>query len=340
MAEYVLESRTKNGTYLATLPFRDLQSEFYYSKTRALRWTMSLTSLNRFTTDDLYPAKTEVKLIRNGIPIFVGPLWDMNISKNENRCTFVAEDLSSYFSRRRAFSTDEMSGTFGDISWNLINGSQSLTNGNLFITRGTAVPGGAPSGTFIPTKGQYIDDILTTLSTGDNGFDWVFSADRTYNQYYPKIQSRANVRLEYGGNVSSYSINIMGKYLGNDIITVGRNKTFSSVVTDTTSQSIYGLMQHVDEFTSTEDLVLINDYNAGVLALRVAPKDVPQLVLKSDIVNPLDGDISYGQVTRTVINDGFSQYDKDMRCTGFQLSLGKHGNEKFNLYLNDMREVA
>lgn len=339
MAEYVLESRTKSGTYLATLPFRDMQGEFYYSKTRALRWTMSLTSLNKLTTTELYPAKTEVWLWRNGVKIFVGPLWDMNISTNDHKCTFMAEDISSYFEKRRVGSADTLTGNFGDIAWSLINTSQQLTNGNLFITRGTTASAG-PSGSYTPTLNTQLDNALADIYEGDNGFDWVITSDRVYNQYYPRIQSRANVRLEYGGNVASYSINIQGKYTGNDVVTVGKDKTFSSIVTDTNSQAIYGLMQHVGELTSTDNLVLLNDYNAGLLTLRATPKDIPQVVLKTTAVNPLDGDISYGQLVRTVIQDGWVQYDRDMRCTGFQLTVGKHGTEKFNLYLNDLREVV
>lgn len=338
MAEYVLESRTKSGTYLATLPFRDLQSEFYYSKTRALRWTMSLTSLNKLTTADIYPAKTEVVLWRNGVKLFTGPLWDMNISTNDHKCTFTAEDISSYFEKRRVVSDATVSGNFGDIAWNMINASQQLTDGNLYITRGTTASTG-PSGSFTPLKHQYLDDALKTLYEGDNGFDWVVTADRVYNQYYPRIQSRANVRLEYGGNVASYSINIQGKYTANDVVTVGKDKTFSDVLLDTNSRTTYGLMQHVGELTSTDNLVQLNAYNADLLTLRQAPKDIPQLVLRTSSVNPLDGDISYGQVARTVINDGYAQYDRDMRCTGFQLTVNKHGTEKFNLYLNDTREV-
>lgn len=338
MAEYVLESRTKSGAYLATLPFRDLQGEFYYSKTRALRWTMSLTSLNSFTINDFYPANTEVILYRDGVKIFTGPLWDINISKNDSKATFMAEDLSSYFDRRRISTPVAMADTTCNMAWQMIAASQAEPNGNLGITRGTV--GASPAGTFTPELHMMLDKALESVYEGENGFDWVITADRIYNQYYPRIQSRANVRLEFGGNVASYSINIQGKYTANDVVTVGKNKTFTTAAKDTNSQAVYGLMQHVQSFTSTDNLPLLENYNAGVLALRAAPKDIPQLVLRTPEVNPFANDVTYGQVVRTVIDDGWVQYDRDMRCTGFQLTVGKHGNEKFNLFLNDLREVV
>lgn len=336
MADWQIESRTKADAYLATLPFRDLQGEFYYSKTQEVRFSMSLSSLKDYTQNDIYPAKTEIVVKRNGVAIFCGPLWSMSISSQDNKVSLMAQDISSYFTKRDIKSEAVLSGAYGDIAWSLISESQSRTNGNLYITRGTTVGGSAPSGNYTPTNGATLADTLEDIYSGSNGFDWVITPQRVYNQFYPRINSNANVRLEYGANIKSYSSQIQGIYIGNSVRALGKDKLLTSSVVDTTSQGIYGLMEHVESATGLENIGLLNDVATQTLADRRNPKDIPQIVLNSTLVNPFEGDITYGQLARIIINDGYISYDKVMKNVGFQLTVGRHGEETFNLYLNDM----
>ena len=153
MAEYIIESRTRSGQFLAQLPFRDLSSEFYYSKTRAARFTMAKSDLNELTYDDIYPAKTEIVIRRDGIAVFCGPLWDLSVG-SDDVVKLVAEDLSSYFEKRKINVTEKLIGSYGDMAWGIISDSQSRTNGNLGITRGTTVGAGAPAGRFSVSCGD------------------------------------------------------------------------------------------------------------------------------------------------------------------------------------------
>lgn len=338
MVEYAMESRTKSGQFLARLPFRDLQAEFYYSKTREMRFTMALDSLNELTTEDIYPARTEIVLWRDGVKIFCGPLWDLNISSGERTVKLIAADLSSYFEKRAMQDKETLTGTYGNIAWNLISESQARVNGGLGITRGTAVPSNAPSGSYTVKKGQYLNDALEEIYDGNNGFDWVITADRVYHQFYPRLNSRAPVRLEYGGNIQSYSDTIQGKYIGNHVRTIGKDGIISSPAVDTVSQAEYGLMDYVGEQTGLFNINLLNAHNAQSLDDRRVPRRAPSITLNSTLINPFDGDINYGQMATVVIDDGYTQYNKDMLCRGFQLNFGKSGNESFTLYMEGSGE--
>lgn len=335
MAEYIIESRTRSGQFLAQLPFRDLSSEFYYSKTRAARFTMAKSDLNELTYDDIYPAKTEIVIRRDGVAVFCGPLWDLSIS-SDGAVKLVAEDLSSYFEKRKINVTEKLIGSYGDMAWGIISDSQSRTNGNLGITRGTTVGAGAPAGYYNAKRGEYISQAHEALADGKNGFDWVFTTDRVYNQYYPRIATRANVRLEYGGNIQSYSNFIQGKYIGNDLLTIGKEGLLSDSVVDTNSQAEYGLMEFVAEQTNADNVPLLNLHNERSLSRRRIPRQEPTIVLNSELVNPLEGDIGYGQITTVVINDGYTQYAQDMQCNGFSMNYGKPGNETFTLYMAEI----
>lgn len=338
MANFVMESRTVAGSYLATLPFRNLQGEFFLSKPDQFRWELPLyhPSITRST---FFPGKTEMWLWRNGAKIFAGPLWDATANSGTKKITCAAEGLESYFDVRRISADTSLTGTLGDNAWALIAASQAMTDGNLFITQGTTT--GAISGTYKYAKdeGLYIGNVITDLSDG-GAFDWEITPARVFNIYTPRIGSRARVRLEYGGNVNNYSDQVMGKYEANDVLIKGPGTTVSQPTIDTVKRSEYGLRQFTDSNTAMKTQTLLNGYASRVLALRRDSREIPQIGVNTVGVNPLDGDITLGQISRLVINDGWVTYDQDMRMSGFQLTAGKHGEETFILYLSDLREIA
>lgn len=336
MAEYVIESRTRSGQYLATLPFRDLQGEFFFSKTREIRFTMAKSTLNDFTEADLYPGRTEIVLRRNGVNIFCGPLWNLNVGTSEGKASLMAQDLSSYFNKRAIQTTERLIGTYGNIAWSMIATQQARNYGNLGITRGTAVPSNGPSGYLKVTRGDNVYDKLVEVSDGSNGFDWVFDVNRVYHQYYPRISSRAPIRLEYGGNIQGFSNAIQGMYTGNDVMTVGKDGVVSNNVVDTNSKQVYGIMDHVEDQTGIDNINLLDAHSGRALSRRQVPYKTPTIVLNSNMINPLEGDIGFGQVVTVVIDDGYTQYNNDLRCEGFQVSYGKSGNETFVLYTSDV----
>lgn len=340
-AIYRVESRTMGGTYLATLPHRDLQGEILLSKPYGARFTLPLNEMNRdYTSSDIEAGRTEIQIFRNDSLIYTGPLWNIDISSSDNTFKCTSEDLASYFDVRQLESAVSYTGTYGDMAWSLISASQALTGGSLGITRGTAVPGNGPAGTNVKFKNAtYLSDALGNLSDGTSGFDWQITPQRVYNQFYPRISSRANVALEFPGNIIKYGINYQGKYARNKIRTIGANSTISSFAVDSASLTKFGVRHYSESQTSITSATLLNAYNGQVLLQRKNPLIVPNLTVVSTLVNPFDGDISLGQITSVNINDGYVNMVQDMRFVGFQYTPGKQGQETFVFYLNDLREV-
>ena len=342
MADYRLETRRRDGTYLATLEYRNLQGEIYKnSKWPTIRWDMSLESVRRqLTQNELLPGLTEAWLYRDDVLIFAGPIWDGNISTKENKFSCVAEGLASYFDRRRIVGDYDSSAPLGQQAWNLINASQAQSFGGLGITLGATVPGAAPSARFKWKNDELvmITDALADLSEGDNGFDWEITPDRKFYAYYPRLSGKANARLEYGGNIKNYAVDINGKYMGNNVVIQGAEKATSIVAADSTSLNKYGLRHYVESNTGLKTQAQLDAFAGQRLALRREIRMIPQLTVSAD-VNPFRGDIGFGQVVRTVIVDGWVNLDIDMRCSGFQFTVDDHGGESFVLFLNDLREV-
>mgnify|MGYP000854541262 CR=1 FL=1 len=337
MADYVVESRLMNGEYLATLPFRDLQFETMLSKSGGARFTMPLNAVQKLTLTELEEGRTEIHIARNGVKIYAGPLWDLDISSSDNTVKATSESLESYMELRQVEVDTEYNGVYGTAAWNLINQTQT-TNGTFYITRGTAVGAGGPAGLVKIDAAEIIYDQLENISDGALGFDWVITPDRVYNQYYPRINTRAKVVLEYPGSIVRYGLQRQGKYLRNKVRTIGPNGVLTDYVTDSTSISKYGVRHYAESKTDLKTTTLLNNNSALVLAQRKLPKLVPTVSVKSTLINPFENDITLGQITRVIINDGYVQYNEDMRLVGFQTTVGKQGQESFIFYMNDLRE--
>lgn len=334
--EYTMIATTRTGEFIAEIPFDNLQGEFFYNKQDEIRFTIHEEVLNSLDKDKFYPAKTEIVLLRNGKPIFCGPLWTINYSESNNKAGCVANDLSSYFDNRIVVS-DTYEGSYGDMAWEIIADTQALTMGNLGVTRGLEVGPGAPSGVLGVKAGTYVTEVLTDLSELEDGFDWNIGPDGVYNQYYPRLQVPSSVVFEFGGVVKSYAITYDGKYTGNSVVTRGKNDAMSTTAINSTSRSMYGLQEYVGSNTSLTTMDQLDSYNAELLNLRQWPRKHVTIVLAQGSVSPFDDDFEFGHVIRTVINDGYNQIDQPMRCQGYQLSIGPQGEETLVVYMNDMR---
>lgn len=340
MAEFYLESRTRAGAYLMTLPFRDLQGEWFLSKPCQLRWSMPFRT-DGLTTSNFYPGKTEIWLWRDGVKIFAGPLWDANPSSGDGQMSCASESIDSYLAFRRIVAdTNFTNASRSDIAWNLINASQALTDGALNITRGTTIVTPNLTVKYKSAEGKYIYDAITDFAEDAYGFEWNIDPDRKFNTYSKGAGTPSRIRLEYGGNVNSYSIQAMGKWARNDILVLGHQSVVSQPVIDTAKRAEYGLRHLVESNTGLTTQTQLNGYAQRLLYMHRDTRYVPQLTVRSDSVNPFKGDITYLATAPIQINDYWVQIDQVMQCSGWQLTVGKNGQETFNLYMQDLREVA
>lgn len=340
MSIWNMEARTRAGTYLATLPFYNLQGEFFMNKPKQIRFTLPLRH-EVITQTSVFPGKTEIWLLRNEEKVYVGPLWNATASSKENTITCDSQSIESYLSLRRISADVTKSGPRSEIAWSLIDDSQNKTNGDLGITKGTVQD--APSMTikYARKEGIIIADAIDEFaSEADSGFDWEIDVNRKFNTYYPRIQARSRVRLEYLGNITSYSLQAMGMWEANDILIQGPDDAVSQTTVDVAKRSEFGLRQYVGSNTGAKTKTQLNNYAQDVLNKRRDIRLVPQVAVRSEEVNPFNGDITFGQLAHLFIDDSWAQFDEDMRLTGFQVTVGRHGEETFVLYLSDLREVA
>jgi len=342
MADFRMDLQTRDGTNIGTIPFFDLQGEFRANMPNEIRFKTSGVDLYTYISpvSQLKAGYTECVLYRNDDPIFGGPIWTINTNSKDKILNIMAQDASSYLKQRTISGDIKFTKKqFSYAAWKLISDAQALSNGDLGITLGKTSTTATASFSFTRKSGTTIYKALEKLSAGSTGFDWQFDAKKQFLIYAPRIQTVSNVRLEYGGSIKSYAVVDMGSQIANEVFARGAKKFVSSTYTDAASMAKYGRRQYSPSDTALKSKAKVDAFAKSTLTLRREPKLIPQLVINTENVNPFEDDVTYGCLMYTTIDDGWVQFDGLMRSSGFQLTIGKHGNETFVLYINDTREI-
>lgn len=342
-AEYSIRLQYRDGTYIGEPPFFDCQGEFRLNEPDEIRFKMSSLDLINYVdpVSRLKEGLTEVVLLRNNVPVFTGPIWTITCTSKDKILNCTAQDISSYLKRRTIMtSTKFTKKRYAYAAWKLIQDTQARAYGDLGITLGQDAPTN-PTGTFsyAAKSGKSVYAAIEGLSGGINGFDWEITPSRQLMMYYPRIQIPSLLTLEYGGNIKNYSVQGMGAYVANEVFGRGGNKKVSNTYSDTASKQFYGLRQYAFSDSNLKSESKLNSTAKRQLNLRKNPRLIPQLTVDPEMVNPFEDDIRFGSLVNTIIDDGWVQFNGIMRCSGFQVTIGKHGDETFVLYMNDTREI-
>lgn len=339
-ANFRLEARKPDGTYLATLPARNIQGEWWWNKVKQLRFELPLYH-NVVTRANVDPGKTEVQLYRNNVKIFTGPLWDVTASSGDAKLSCSCESIESYLDLRRIDTDLRYVSQAGDqVMWDLINRAQTGTDAALYITQGTLQAAPAQTATYLRSDAGFYGDAVSKLADDTSlGFDWEIDADRKLQIYYPRPQVASRSKLVYGQSVTAYSVQVQGKWEANDIVYRGDTGVRSDPVIDTAKRAEYGLRQLADNDNKVKLVATATQRAQRLLSLHRDVRETPSITLRAEI-NPFEGDIWMGQTADVIINDYWAQYNQTMRLDGFQLSVGKQGSETVVLYMTDLREVS
>lgn len=339
MAEYRMESRLRDGTYLATLPYRNLQFEVGFNKPYTARFDLPLYH-NSITWETLHPGLHEIWLWRNGTVIKKGPLWDATPSSNEANIACMFADIMDYLDVRLIIASEYSVIDQVNIAWGLIDDSQNATGGDLGIIQGTLNTGITRSATWTTFDNKYILEALVDFQEMTDGFDFnIDPATRAFNAYYPRPQRDNSLRLEYPTSIRKYSVQFMGKYLRNRVVVTATDPTFTTAI-DTTSRTTYGLRDYADSYRDAATVSDLDDYASKIRDKRAEVKNYPTLVINTDQIDIFDSNvIQYGDLVQVVISDGYVNIDAQYRYITAQVTVDKQGIETVVLYLQDLREV-
>lgn len=339
MADYRVESRLRDGTYIQTLPYRNLQYEIGRNKPYGCRFDLPLYH-DAVTPSTLAPGLHEIWVWRNGVLVKAGPLWDVTPSSNDKSINCSAMDILDYLDVRLVGNQSYTATDQTTIAWSLIGWSQLATDGGLNIVQGTLGAGISRTASWRAYDNKYILEAITDMSEMTQGYDFdITPANRAFNAYYPRPQTNRGLTLYYPQHIRHYSIQYWGKYLRNSIGVQGVDPNYSTAV-DTTSRSTYGLREYGDSYRDAQLITDLNNYASKIRDQRKDVKAYPTISLRQDIIDIFDTNvIQLGDLLGVVIQDGYVQINTTLRYQTAQVSVDKQGSEAVVLYLQDQREL-
>lgn len=281
----------------------------------------------------IYPMKTEIKVIRNGIALFGGIIASVDTELSEDRWTMSvgADSYLQYFSRRyinKNYTNTDRS----DIAWDAINTVQSVAYGNLGITRGTTAPTFNSDLTNDYQDVKYIIQRYTYAKP--TTYDFEITPFKVFNTYLRLGSDRPDIELVYPQNIVSIKIPRASDSLANRIIGFGSGigeERIQTIQQDITSQMTYRILERKQTFNSVEDLTTLVQNTSGVLDNSRAVLVLPDVVTNGTFFNP--SDVRVGDSIKLRVDSSLFNNDIDgmVRIYKQEIDVDQNYNETINL---------
>jgi hypothetical protein len=200
---------------------------------------------------------TEVRVKEGDIYVAAGQIQYLNTKLGAGTIEVQAVGYLDLFKRRRTDALRTFSATDGsDIAWTLIDESQNLANGNLYITQGANQ---ATSGPHNRTyKRTVIKDALQAFTNIQfDPFDIEITPLKVFNTYARMGSDRPEIAFIWGKNIIDAGVTEDTTDLVNQVDALGSgfgdDAVAEVIAENTTSQADYGLCQDVITANATDN---------------------------------------------------------------------------------------
>lgn len=351
MFKYEIELWSKNGIFLADVTkfVKNLNFSMQRNEAEQLQMSLDLNTYESYClaigtnpTSVLGPYQTDIKVKRNGEYLFGTHVGYVETAMGETTSTINIKAfgylnlLIDRYVTKTYYEAENWDAT--EISWDLIDETQSQTNGDLGMTQG------ASQATTVNREREYvrqnIKDAIVNLTKLVNGnFDFEFTYDRVFNTYEMIGSNRASeLEFIYPGNIQEVSIPRDGLALFNKIYGLGSGfgqDQLSSTAEDNDSQLNYGVHEKIALFNSVVLQDTLDENTEGELDRRKGLLEIPQMT-----VNGEDFDLNaFGigdRVTVRIEDHLFlATVDGVYRIERIEVSVDENEAESIKLYFDN-----
>lgn len=294
----------------------------------------SLVALRRFTVWIYREEDGESILVWSGEQALrSGQLDNNGAGWATIHCFDWLEQLNSRFTSAEAsyVATDA-----GQIAWDLIDTTQSQTNGDLGIVEGTIEVTADRDRTYY---NQNIMEAIMNLSNVISGFDFEITNDRVFNvQNIIGIDRTDSVILEYGVNVSTVQITEDFIKPVNRAIVLGQAEDASSLSrierNDTDLQVLYKVRESVlSEMDVSESTTFEEKGDAMIQKYGTRLFKLDMNLVKSS--SPSITDFGLGDLVRIRVQSGIYNIDVEYRVFEWTVSYKDDNSEMLSLVLGN-----
>ena len=289
------------------------------------------------TPDDIFASDySEWQLTKDTAPLYAGVFAHRKISGSKSQPTAYSISLVGF----EYLLKSRYSGNAGvwaytntdsaDIAWDMIDRSQTQTNGDMSITRGlhpTTVNRDKTN-----RYDQLLDAIISMSNNAKyNGYDWELDYQKVFNIYYPtKGQTQSNLVLDDFNIISWTNDRDVSVNLANKVIVLGagfEDSIITETVEDATSQGTWGLQETT---LSEKDTTLSDNLIAKgnlLLANKSTPKDIVSVRLSDRSPDILSYNV--GDTLPVKISD--INFNKNLRIDKRSLQIETSGEATVDL---------
>lgn len=286
----------------------------------------------------LNPYRTDIKVKRRGVYLFGVHVVEVNTELNEDESTISIRAVGYLDLLNDRFITKSYTNEYEtDIIQDLINETQSQTNGDIGITFGTQVQLVQRDRIYERQNIKEAIINLTKLVTGN--FDFAFDHNKVFSTY-EMIGSDRSIELEftYPGNIRQLTVPRTGINLFNKIYGLGAgfgDDQVQSLQADTDSQLEYGVHESIYTWNSVIEQATLDQNAQARLILTKNMLEIPQIKISGR-----DFDLStYGigdRVTVRVLDHNFlNTIDGVYRIERISVSIDENQDEDITLFFDN-----
>lgn len=282
----------------------------------------------------------QVQIKRDGVLLWAGEQVNLRADiKDESQGTnfidiFCNDYIELFNARRTALSQTYSSTDAGAIAWDLIDTSQSLTDGDFGITQGTIETTVSRDRSYF---NQNIMEAIINLSKVVNGFDFEITPNKVFNVYARKGQDKSSTAVfQYGVNFKSFGFDSDFGSPCNEARAVGEGfgpNRLNTTSVNTGSRSSIGLRQQVTIEEDVSVLSTLQDKSDELVNDRSVPINTINFV-QAQTTNPRLGTLVTGDVVRIRAEVGIIDVDNVYRIYGINIKVDQRGNERIEYVVN------
>ena len=349
MAKYEVEVFSKDGRALGDI--FHLSQNLKWSKTRndadALSFEVDLTKYEEYIkamgfTDSprsfMDVGRNDIRLKRNG-EYMVGAniiKFDYKGSSNSVKMGVNASGYLNYYKKR--YVTMNYTGVAQqDIMWGVIEKCNQEPGGDYGVRRGRHV-----GATILRDRNQErkeVKSFLQQLSQVNKGCDFEFTPDKKFNTYEVQGVYRPDVRLEYPGDIASFSFDRSIENVANVVYGIGSGNGEDAVqvkVENVDSQNFIYRREMIASYNSVTEISTLTQNANAVLHYSKDPIELPSITVENGALdlNMLGvGDTIYVKLSG---NNSLKHIDGFYRIESISVSVDDNGWESVELTFDDI----
>lgn len=224
-----------------------------------------------------------------------------------------------------------------DIMWGVIDMCNKMAGGDYGVRRGRHT-----GATVLRDRNQErkeVKSFLQQLSQVSKGCDFEITPDKLFNTYEAQGYYRPDMRLEYPGDIASFSFDRSVENVANVVYGIGSGNGEDAVQTkveDATSQQAIYRREMIASYNSVTELSTLTQNATAVLHYSKDPIELPSITVENGALDLSDvgvGDTIYIKLNG---NKSLQHIDGYYRIESISVSVDSNGWESVELTFDDI----